>query len=54
MIGWAGLRNRQQMLHESYALAAVESLIARAEEHLKRGRTPKDGAGTQGPSAESR
>jgi hypothetical protein len=30
VIGWSGLRNRQQLLHESYALAAVESLIARA------------------------
>jgi len=30
VIGWAGLRNRHQLLHEPYALAAVESLIARA------------------------
>jgi hypothetical protein len=30
VIGWEGLRNRHRMLHESYALAAVESLIARA------------------------
>jgi hypothetical protein len=30
VIGWEGLRNRNRMLHESYAVAAVESLIARA------------------------
>jgi len=30
VVGWAGLRNRHRLLHEPYALAAVESLIARA------------------------
>lgn len=30
VIGWTGLRNRHRILHESYALAAVDSLIARA------------------------
>jgi hypothetical protein len=30
VIGWSGLRNQHRLLHESYALAAAESLIARA------------------------
>jgi hypothetical protein len=30
VIGWAQLRNRQRLLHEAYARAAAESLIARA------------------------
>ncbi|MDJ0865657.1 MAG: hypothetical protein QNK03_06080 [Myxococcota bacterium] len=30
VVGWRGLRNRSQLVHEAYAEAAVHSLIARA------------------------
>ena len=40
LIGWRGLRNRNQMLHEAYAAAAARSLVERSAQLCGKGSTP--------------